>query len=52
MKAPPTVREDAWVRVTSLTKSFGPSRVLHDIDLSLFPGEVVALLGANGAGKS
>ncbi|RML47596.1 ABC transporter protein, ATP binding component [Pseudomonas syringae pv. ribicola] len=52
MKLPPTVREDAWVRVTSLTKSFGPSRVLHDIGLSLFPGEVVALLGANGAGKS
>ncbi|WP_122221242.1 sugar ABC transporter ATP-binding protein [Pseudomonas syringae group genomosp. 3] len=52
MKVLPTVRNDAWVSVAGLSKSFGPTRVLQDIDLSLFPGEVVALLGANGAGKS
>ncbi|RMM86852.1 ABC transporter protein, ATP binding component [Pseudomonas savastanoi pv. glycinea] len=52
MKAPPIVREEAWVSVSGLNKSFASSRVLQDIDLSLFPGEVVALLGANGAGKS
>ncbi|EGH17522.1 ABC transporter protein, ATP binding component [Pseudomonas savastanoi pv. glycinea str. race 4] len=49
MKAPPIVREEAWVSVSGLNKSFASSRVLQDIDLSLFPGEVVALLGANGA---
>lgn len=33
-------------------KSFGPTEVLHGIDLDIYPGEVVALLGENGAGKS
>jgi ribose transport system ATP-binding protein len=33
-------------------KSYGSIEVLHGIDLEVFPGEVVALLGENGAGKS
>lgn len=33
-------------------KSFGPVTVLHDIDIALEPGEVHALIGENGAGKS
>lgn len=33
-------------------KNFGPTEVLHGIDLDIYPGEVVALLGENGAGKS
>ncbi len=33
-------------------KSFGPVQVLHDIDMELIPGEVHALIGENGAGKS
>lgn len=33
-------------------KSFGPIEVLHGIDLDVAAGEVVALLGENGAGKS
>ncbi len=35
-----------------VTKSFGPVQVLHGIDLALEPGEVHALIGENGAGKS
>src|SRR4051794_31708540 len=35
-----------------LRRSFGRVRVLHDIDLTLAPGEVVAVAGPNGAGKS
>ncbi|MGY4533132.1 simple sugar transport system ATP-binding protein [Pseudomonas sp. TE3786] len=42
----------ALISARSLGKSFGSSVVLQGIDLRLFPGEVVALLGANGAGKS
>ncbi len=33
-------------------KSFGPIEVLHGIDFALLPGEVHALIGENGAGKS
>ena len=33
-------------------RSFGPVQVLFDIDMELIPGEVHALIGENGAGKS
>ena len=36
----------------NIHKSFGPIEVLHGIDLDIYAGEVVALLGENGAGKS
>jgi heme exporter protein A len=35
-----------------LSRSFGRRRVLHDIDLTLYPGEALAVAGPNGAGKS
>jgi putative ABC transport system ATP-binding protein len=35
-----------------LTKSFGETRVFHDVSLALRPGEFVALLGESGVGKS
>jgi len=35
-----------------VNKSFGPVHVLHDVDLEVNAGEVVALVGDNGAGKS
>ncbi|MEY8841222.1 sugar ABC transporter ATP-binding protein [Cribrihabitans sp. XS_ASV171] len=35
-----------------VTRSFGPIEVLHGIDFALVPGEVHALIGENGAGKS
>ena len=40
------------LRVTGLNKSFGAVHVLHDVDFSVYPGEVTALVGDNGAGKS
>jgi ribose transport system ATP-binding protein len=36
----------------NVSKSFGPIQVLHAVDLALEPGEVHALIGENGAGKS
>ncbi|MFD1880482.1 sugar ABC transporter ATP-binding protein [Paracoccus pacificus] len=36
----------------NVTRSFGPIEVLHGIDLALNAGEVHALIGENGAGKS
>jgi ribose transport system ATP-binding protein len=38
--------------VRGAKKSFGPTRALDGVDLSVAPGEVHALLGENGAGKS
>lgn len=35
-----------------ITKSFPGVRALSDVRLDLFPGEVTALIGENGAGKS
>ncbi|MGR3707899.1 MAG: ATP-binding cassette domain-containing protein, partial [Alterinioella nitratireducens] len=32
--------------------SYGPSQALFDISLALDPGEVLALMGRNGMGKS
>ncbi len=40
------------LEVRGVRKSFGLNAVLKGIDLSVRPGEVVALIGGNGAGKS
>ena len=40
------------LKLTNVNKSFGPIDVLHDISLTVHAGEVLCLLGDNGAGKS
>lgn len=40
------------LNVRNLSAAYGQSQVLHDIDLSVNSGEIVALVGRNGMGKS
>jgi sulfonate transport system ATP-binding protein len=40
------------VRIRGLTRRFGGPAVLDELDLDIFPGEFVALLGRSGSGKT
>jgi ABC-2 type transport system ATP-binding protein len=40
------------IKITGLTKSYGPHRVLDSLDMRVRPGEVTLLVGANGCGKT
>ncbi|MEO5795870.1 MAG: ATP-binding cassette domain-containing protein, partial [Rhodoferax sp.] len=40
------------VEITGLKKRFGTNEVLKGIDLSVQPGEVIAIIGKSGSGKS
>ena len=43
---------DSGLQVTGLRKSYRKKIIIHDISLELRKGEVVALLGPNGSGKT
>ncbi|HEX9268986.1 MAG TPA: ABC transporter ATP-binding protein [Candidatus Limnocylindria bacterium] len=42
----------AGIRIERVTKSFGKTTALHDIDLDVGDGEFVVLLGPSGCGKT
>jgi len=48
MTAPPP----PLVTATGICKSFGRREVLHDVQIEVRSGEIVALIGPNGSGKS
>jgi beta-exotoxin I transport system ATP-binding protein len=43
---------EASIRTAKLTKYYGKTRGVEDLDLEIQPGEVFGYLGPNGAGKS
>jgi rhamnose transport system ATP-binding protein len=45
-------RAEPMVELSGIAKSFGNVQALQGVGLTLFPGEVHALVGENGAGKS
>jgi len=47
-----TARTAVEVRMEGLTRRYGPVTALDGLDLTLHPGELVALLGPSGCGKT
>jgi branched-chain amino acid transport system ATP-binding protein len=43
---------EALLRLESVHASYGPIAALRGVDLEVRPGELICLIGANGAGKS
>ena len=54
LPAEPVVAEadQPLLSLRGITKSFGPVQALTDVDLDVPAGQVTALVGDNGAGKS
>ncbi len=48
----PEMNSEPLLSARGISKQFGGVEVLIDVDLDLMPGEIHALIGENGAGKS
>src|SRR6059058_426916 len=51
-EVPAVHRADTILSIEGLCASYGAVQVLRDVDFHVARGEIVALLGTNGAGKS
>lgn len=51
-QAPQSVEKPIAIRIAGLRKSFGPVEVLKGVSLTAREGDVVAIIGGSGSGKS
>lgn len=51
-ESPPAARPAPRVSLRGMVKTFGSHQALRGVDLDLFPGECLGLVGDNAAGKS
>jgi branched-chain amino acid transport system ATP-binding protein len=48
----PNDNREKLLELRKVTTHYGPIRVLHNVDMTIYPGEMVCLLGGNASGKS
>ncbi|MHC4142015.1 MAG: ABC transporter ATP-binding protein, partial [Planctomycetota bacterium] len=46
------MNSDPLIKITDLVKQFGEQVVLNGVNLEVFPGETVVVMGGSGSGKS
>ena len=46
------MQDSIMLRLEGVTKSFGKNQVLKGIDLTVHQGDVIAVIGSSGSGKS
>ena len=47
-----TTNKEPLIKIRGLKKSFGDKEVLRDVNLDVYEGEVVTIIGTSGSGKS
>jgi branched-chain amino acid transport system ATP-binding protein len=52
MKTEPAIEVNSLIDVRGVSAGYGGMPVLHDVTLEVYPAEIVALVGSNGAGKA
>jgi branched-chain amino acid transport system ATP-binding protein len=50
--APGAAAAEPLLSLVNISAGYGQARVIHDLSLSVMPGQVVGILGSNGAGKT
>ena len=45
-------QEEPLIRLVGVSKSFGKNVILNNIDLDIYPGEALVIIGPSGTGKS